>query len=78
MEPGSHNFYVVRSIMKRFAASGFEMWLAGGWAEEIQGLCAPRQHREVDLLYHATDFRKLDTWLSSQAYHAAQSGFSRN
>ena len=65
MESSSHTFYFVRSIMHRFAAAGFAMWLAGGWAEELRGICPPRRHGDIDLLYPATDFCKLDEWLAS-------------
>ena len=67
MEPSRHDFYVVHSIINCFALAGFQMWLAGGWAEELQGLFSPRQHGDIDLLYPATDFSQLDTWLASIA-----------
>jgi hypothetical protein len=39
-------------------------WLFGGWAEELRGLTLPRSHRDVDLLYPAPDFRRLDAFLA--------------
>ena len=39
-------------------------WLFGGWAEELVGLCLPRHHHDVDLLYPAQDFGPVDAFLS--------------
>ncbi len=39
-------------------------WLYGGWTEELWGLCPPKQHGDVDLLYPAPNFHRLDHWLS--------------
>jgi len=61
----SHTFHLVRSVMQRFTAAGFVMWLSGGWAEELRGICPPRRHGDIDLLYPATDFCMLDEWLVS-------------
>ena len=37
-----------------------EPWLFGGWAEELRGLGAPREHSNIDLLYPGRDFERLD------------------
>ncbi len=50
--------------MHRFAQEQMAIWLSGGWAEELWGLCPPRQHEDVDLLYLAPNFHHLDHWLS--------------
>ena len=35
-------------------------WVAGGWGEELRGLTAPREHADVDLLYPARDWARVD------------------
>ena len=46
------------------AESGFRVWLFGGWAEELHGLRPPGEHADVDLLYPARDFARLDEFLA--------------
>lgn len=64
MKRANNTLDFVLTVMHRFAQAQMAMWLAGGWAEELQGLCPPRQHGDVDLLYPADDFHRLDGWLS--------------
>lgn len=42
------------------------VWLFGGWAEELQGLVPARRHRDVDLLHPAEDFARVDTLLRTE------------
>jgi hypothetical protein len=39
---------------------GVRAWIFGGWGEELRGLCPPRAHVDVDLLYPARDWRRVD------------------
>lgn len=39
---------------------GVDTWVFGGWAEEIRALSQPREHRDIDLLYPAHDFGRVD------------------
>lgn len=64
MEPANNTLDFVLTIMRRFAQAQMPVWLAGGWAEELWGLCPPRQHKDVDLLYLASDFQFPDYWFS--------------
>jgi hypothetical protein len=56
----------VYTIMLRLAAAQIDTWLSGDWAEELWGECAPRLHYDIDLLYPASDFQRLDQWLPTQ------------
>ena len=47
------------------AEGGFRVWLFGGWAEELRGLRPPAEHADVDLLYPAPDFRRLDEYIAA-------------
>jgi hypothetical protein len=42
------------------------VWLFGGWAEELQGLVPARAHRDVDLLHPAEDFTRVDALLRAE------------
>ena len=42
------------------------VWLFGGWAEELQGLAPARGHRDVDLLYPAQDFDRVDALIRTE------------
>jgi hypothetical protein len=55
----------VLTFMQCLARAQIETWLAGGWAEELRDLSSPRPHRDVDLLYPATNFHQVDQWMAS-------------
>ncbi len=62
----AHNsLTLVLALMQRLSLAQIDTWLAGGWAEELRGLCPPRPHRDIDLLYPAANFYHLDHWLAS-------------
>jgi hypothetical protein len=42
-------------------------WLFGGWAEELRGLGAPREHSNIDLLYPGRDFDRVDEFFRGSA-----------
>lgn len=65
--PTDHPFDFVLAIMSRLARAQIATWLSGGWAEELWGMCSPRPHRDVDLLYPAPHFACLDQWLAQTA-----------
>lgn len=50
----------VRQVLRTLSDAGLECWLFGGWAEELQGVSEPRPHRDIDVLYVANDFERLD------------------
>jgi hypothetical protein len=60
-----HTFNFVLEIMHRLTHAQIATWLCGGWAEELWGLCYPRVHHDIDLLYLATNFVRLDQWLAN-------------
>src|SRR5215218_6961176 len=57
----------VQRVVRLLEAHGIITWLCGGWAEELQGLIAPRPHRDIDLLYRADDFELVDRFLRQAA-----------
>ena len=41
-------------------ANGVETWVFGGWGEELRGLIKPRDHADIDLLYPARSWERVD------------------
>lgn len=63
MDAAQNTFDFVFSVIMRFLDAGIAIWLFGGWAEELWGICSPRNHNDVDLLYSALNFDRIDQWL---------------
>jgi hypothetical protein len=58
----------VLRVVDALEAARLRVWLFGGWAEELRGLRAPCEHRDVDLLYPGRDFSRVDAFVErSQA-----------
>ena len=53
----------VSAIVKSLRAGVLDVWVFGGWAEELQGMRPPGPHTDVDLLLRATDFGPLDAFM---------------
>lgn len=53
----------VQKVMTLLEVHGIVTWLFGGWAEELHGMIAPREHRDVDLLYLGDSFALVDYFL---------------
>ncbi|WP_430895268.1 MULTISPECIES: nucleotidyltransferase domain-containing protein [unclassified Paraflavitalea] len=52
----------VKSMLRR---QGFDVWIFGGWAEELRGISRMRNHGDIDLLMRDEDFNLLDEYVSS-------------
>ena len=65
MTRASNDLPFVLRVVDLLAEEGFSTWLFGGWAEELRGLVPPRAHRDLDLLYPAPDFNRLDAFFLS-------------
>jgi hypothetical protein len=63
--------FVLR-VVDLLASHGLRTWVCGGWGEELRGLRAPRAHGDVDLLYPAPDFARLDAldldWIAAKRF----------
>jgi hypothetical protein len=51
---------LVLAAVDLLGSYGARTWVFGGWAEELRGLSPPRDHRDIDLLYPAPRFARLD------------------
>ena len=58
---------LLAEVVGMLADAQIKTWLFGGWAEELSGLCPPRLHRDIDLLYPARSFARLDEFLRTQS-----------
>lgn len=54
---------IVMRVVDLLEDARLRVWLFGGWAEELRGLRAPCEHRDVDFLYPGRDFVRVDRWL---------------
>lgn len=54
----------VKSMLRR---EGFDVWIFGGWAEELRGISRMRHHGDIDLLMRAQDFKELDRYIASHS-----------
>jgi hypothetical protein len=64
--PQKNNREFLLNIMDELTSAGMETWVFGGWAEELRGISAPRDHADIDLLYPAPDLNDLDAYISSK------------
>jgi hypothetical protein len=55
-----NNLRLVRRVVALLGGGGVDVWVFGGWAEELLGLSPPRSHRDLDLLHPANDFGRVD------------------
>jgi hypothetical protein len=51
--------FVLRAV-DLLRSHGVRTWLCGSWAEDLRGLQPPRQHGDLDLLYPAPDWSRVD------------------
>jgi hypothetical protein len=51
--------FVLRAV-DLLASHRCRTWVAGGWGEELRGLIPPRAHADVDLLYPARGWKRID------------------
>jgi hypothetical protein len=63
--------FVVRAVDLLWA-KGIRTWVSGGWGEELRGLVPPREHADLDLLYPARDWRRVDAleldWIGEKRF----------
>lgn len=58
---------LLAEVVTMLADVQMKTWLFGGWAEELSGLCSPRPHRDIDLLYAAQSFDRMENFLRMQS-----------
>jgi aminoglycoside-2''-adenylyltransferase len=51
--------FVLRAV-DLLSSRGIRTWVCGGWGAELRGLEPPREHVDLDLLYPARDWTRVD------------------
>jgi hypothetical protein len=59
---------LAREVVDSLRLAGLDIWLFGGWAEELRGMRASGPHADIDLLLRAATFDELEAFLSSQRH----------
>jgi hypothetical protein len=62
----------VERVQTMLRSRGIETWVSGGWAEELRGLIRPRDHADLDLLYPARSWKRVDAldldWIEAKRF----------
>ena len=62
----------VLDVVDLLWSHGVRAWIFGGWGEELRGLSPPREHVDVDLLYPARDWARVDAleldWIEGKRF----------
>ena len=56
---------LVRRVVALMREHEVDAWVFGGWAEELHGLGRPRPHSDIDLLYPAPGFERVDAMIAA-------------
>ncbi len=59
-QSASNDLDFVRSVVSMLAHEDAHCWVFGDWAEELHGRAAPCEREDIDLLYLAPDFERVD------------------
>jgi hypothetical protein len=63
--------FVLRAVDLLWS-KGVRTWVFGGWGEELRGIVPPCEHADLDLLYPARDWRRVDSlqldWIEAKRY----------
>lgn len=52
------------SVVKLFEEAELPVWVFGGWAEELWQITPKRRHKDIDFLYPAAGFERLDRFIA--------------
>src|SRR4051794_20282946 len=58
---------LVSKLVDILRSSGMDVWVFGGWAEELREMRQPGTHTDIDLLLRAADFRALEAHLANHS-----------
>jgi hypothetical protein len=60
----ANDLTLLSTIVDTLRAHSLDIWVFGGWAEQLKGLRQPGPHADTDLLIRATNFRQLEVVLA--------------
>ena len=53
-------------VVNYLAKRDINVWVFGGWAEELNEMIEPRSHKDFDLFYFSQDFREVDDCMKNE------------
>ena len=56
----------LQDTLQELQSANINTWVFGGWAEELCGLRPPGPHGDIDLLFPAEDFSRVDHFLRAR------------
>jgi hypothetical protein len=62
----SNDIQLLRKTVATLLQTGFQIAVFGGWAEELHGLSAPREHHDIDLIVIDADLVELDAFVEAR------------
>lgn len=63
-----NNLDFLKETYDMLAKAQIDVWIFGGWAEELHALIEPRAHDDIDLLYPSEDFSNVDIFLKKNNF----------
>ena len=63
MTAGSATLGLLMSVIAKLRGAGLDVWVAGGWGEEMRGMREPGAHKDIDLVLRAPNFNALDDFV---------------
>jgi hypothetical protein len=57
-----HTRSLLFDTLKLLYSAEIEVWVFGGWGEELRNIIPTRDHKDIDLLYPAQSFDRIDTF----------------
>lgn len=61
-----NNLEFLKSVYRELENAGICVYVFGGWAEELQNVIVPREHKDIDLLYPSIDFSLVDKFITQK------------
>ncbi|MEK7525666.1 MAG: hypothetical protein AAB561_01465 [Patescibacteria group bacterium] len=62
----TNNSEFLFGVYEQLKSAGINVWLFGGWAQELHALIPPREHKDIDFIYPAKNFSLLEEWIKTQ------------
>lgn len=62
----THELSPLTAALSWLESKSISVWVFGGWAEQLRGLCHPRAHGDIDLLYPCETWDVIDTLIVNE------------
>lgn len=61
-----NNITFLSTIVQELHGAGIDIFVFGGWAEQLRRMRQPGSHTDIDLLIRAMNFNQLETFMSEK------------